>query len=875
MAPGRPRHTPYPPEFRARAVELARTSSLTPREVARDLGVDRDTIVRWQPAPDGLFIPHRVHGVIGRRCGRIDANCMSIRPASEVLAMIAPDSRPRPRQLRAVPPRHDTRGNLPPVPTPLVGREAELGALAALFTNDTTRLVTLTGATGIGKTRLALGLAERLHAATQYDLWFVDCESLDRADALLAALVATVAPAKRRGQPSFRRLAEALAAPPAVLILDRVDRTAGAAELVAELLDACPALRIVATGLVPLALRWEQRYVVPPLAYPSPRELRRNDWLAGPIPPAVTLYAARARAANPAFALTAANGPAVATLCARLDGSPLAIEIAAARANLLSPQALLAQPAGWLLDLVWDARDLPPPHRSLGAALARDCEELAPEGRALLGALATFASGMEADAVAAVLGHDTDETATLARLCALAERDLLRVDDPGAERPRFRMPGLVRDYALARLCRPGDAARSARRHALYYLALAERADVGMLGPERGAWLRRLAAEMDNLRAALAWAEGRGEAALALRFAASLGHFWWTRGLLDEGRACLERALAHVDAGPPEVRAKALTECTIPLMWQGDYARARLCSVEALALGRAVGDGRRIAEALVYLGWLDDATGDADRALERYAEALDEAERGRDHWAAGLVLMNLGGLRLRRGEFDEAGRSLDAGLAHCRQSGDTRIAAVTLNSLARLERERGNFGVALARLAEALPLCRESGDLRATYFTAATAATLLVTRGDARHALPLLTALEERGEPDVAARLAVAEHTPRSAFTATRRAFAASPIAAMWSEGAGQPVHQLLEGVLDALAEPADAADTAPATPLALSEREREVLRLVAAGLPNKQIAHMLGLAERTVKARLTAAMGRLGAENRAQAAVLAIQRQLL
>jgi len=220
----------------------------------------------------------------------------------------------------------------------------------------------------------------------------------------------------------------------------------------------------------------------------------------------------------------------------------------------------------------------------------------------------------------------------------------------------------------------------------------------------------------------------------------------------------------------------------------------------------------------------------------------------------------------------AAEYLDDGLARCRQAGVVRLMAITLSSLARVARERGDYSGALALLTEALSFCRESGDLRATYFAAATAATLLVTHGDAQHALPLLTALDRGDVGESELRLSPAQHTPRRAFTATRRAFAASSIAAMWSAGTGHPVHQLLDGVVDALS---GGSASTWSSRTSLSEREREVLRLIAAGLPNKQIAQMLSLSERTVKAHLTTAMGKLGADNRAQAAVLAIQQQLL
>ncbi|HET8629197.1 MAG TPA: LuxR C-terminal-related transcriptional regulator [Thermomicrobiales bacterium] len=763
-----------------------------------------------------------------------------------------------------------TAHNLRLPPTPLLGRDHDVAFASQLLERDEVRLLTLLGPAGVGKTRLALAVADRLRDDYPHGVWFVDLAPLDTPQSVVQAIARELGIRETRGRSLLQRLVRVLADQVVLLVLDNYERVRDAASLVADILAACPAVKILATSRAPLSLRWEHRYAVAPLDLPIPQRFRDPRRLDRPLPAAMDFFVARARAVQPDFALTAANAAAIAELCVRLDGLPLALELAAARSHVLAPQALLTSCA-WLPTLSWPAADLPARQQSLRAAIDWSYALLDDAERALFRHLGVFVGGCTPEAAAAVAG-DGGAAGVLDSLQGLVEQSLVEAPGAGDKIPRFRLLGVMREFALAQLAASGELAPAQERHAAYYLDLVERAAAALLGPERGDWVRRLDQEHDNLRAALDWAIAHEAPEVELRLVAALGHFWWTRGLLREGRRRLEGALARDGGGPSRPRAKALIEYTIPLMWQGDYDRARQAAEEALAIGRALGDGRASAESLVYLAWLADAEGDDDRASRLYAAALTESRLAHDAWSGALARMNLGGLRLHQKAIDEAESLLTEGLRLGREAGDIRLSAILLTALSRVACERGDFDAAVPALTEALVLCRRACDLRATYLAAVAAARLAVSRGGADRAAALLAALGLQHEIDRPTPSRAAVPLPPWPRAAVREVLAASPFAATWAQGESSALHQLVEEALAALTEVRADPDPAAGD---LSERERDVLRLVAAGLPNKQIAQMLSLSERTVKAYLTSAMNKLGADNRAQAAVVAVQQQLL
>ncbi|HET8631226.1 MAG TPA: helix-turn-helix domain-containing protein, partial [Thermomicrobiales bacterium] len=490
----------------------------------------------------------------------------------------------------------------PPFPmTSFVGRERELEALRPLL--FTARLLTLTGPGGVGKTRLAVRLAARVADDFLDGVAFVSLAELRDADLVLPTTARAFGVLPDRREPG-EALAELLHSRRLLLVLDNCEQVAAAAPALGALLAACPRLTILATSRAPLRLAAEQEFPVPPLAVPpddapTPQALVAVE--------AAALFVARARAVRPDFAVTAENAAAVAALCRRLDGLPLALELAAVRTRILSPAALLDRLKTRLDLLAFGPADAPARQRTLRATLGWSHDLLRPDERALFRLLGVFVGGFTAAAAEAVGATPGDDGAgVLDRLSALVAHGLVHRDDADGEDGRFGMLETIREYARGHLEASGEGAAAARAHARHFLALAERAHAERAGPRMAAWLDRLDRDHDNLRAALAWCEAAGEAELGLRLAAALFRFWSTRGPLAEGRAWLDRLLAAAPAagasGPATaVRATALLAAGVLAYNQGDLPAARALADASLALRRPLGDAGAIAEALNFAG----------------------------------------------------------------------------------------------------------------------------------------------------------------------------------------------------------------------------------------------------------------------------------
>jgi predicted ATPase/DNA-binding XRE family transcriptional regulator len=418
--------------------------------------------------------------------------------------------------------------NLPLQPTRLIGRDDELEVLRSLLRRLDVRLVTLTGAAGTGKTRLAVEVAAGLLDDFADGVFFVDLAPIRDATAVPSVIAQTLGLRETSEQPLPVSLMEALRGRQVLLVLDNCEQVVAVAPYVATLLAACPRLKLLATSREPLHLRWEQEFPVPPLALPDLTDLSSPDTL-GDVP-AVALFVRQAQAAKPDFTLSENNAHAVATICVRLDGLPLAIELAAARIHLLPPQALLARLTHRLQLLTGGAHDLPARQRTLRDTIAWSHELLSPPEQTLFRRLAAFAGGWTLEAAEVVCAGDgIEEAGVLELLEALVERSLVVAQD-GVEEMRYRLLETIREYALELLTAANEDDRARERHLAYFERLAVAAAPAMeWGPDGLVWLKRLERERDNLHAALSWAAAGGDVAAGQRMTAALWRYWWQRG----------------------------------------------------------------------------------------------------------------------------------------------------------------------------------------------------------------------------------------------------------------------------------------------------------------------------------------------------------
>lgn len=606
---------------------------------------------------------------------------------------------------------------VPIPPEPLLGRDEAVAALTDLLTRGA-RLVTLTGPGGVGKTRLGLATA-RAVAAHFADgaVCFVPLAPLRDHNLVPSAIVGVLGLREAAGDGPLETLRVHLADRQQLLVLDNFEHVAPAAPLLAELLAACPRLAILTTSRAPLHLQGEQLYAVPPLVTPDPATLPLFDAFARS--PAVALFVRQGQATVPGFALSEANAVAVAAICRRLDGLPLAIELAAARVRTLPPAALLTRLAQALPLLTGGARDLPERHQTLRATLDWSHDLLHQGEQVVFRRLAVFAGGCTLEAAAAVYGTSEPLAVELLDwLGALLDQHLIQrtiPPDDEEDDPRFTMLETVREYALERLAREpagqGEAEATRRRHAAYYLALGEEAEPHLAGERQAPWLARLAHEHDNLRAALDWSLGEGaESIAALRLAAAIWRFWLTRGYAGEGRRWLGRALAAAPTveATTSVRAKALAAAGALAHSQGDYAGAAASTEESLILWRALEDRTGIAGALGTLAMVHKSRGDYAAAMRLFEEALVRWRALGQDLKVSMTLNNLGATAYDQGDFARFEGYVAESLVIKRALGDQQGIAIALFNLGEGARSRGDFAQARALLAESLAHFRAQG-----------------------------------------------------------------------------------------------------------------------------------------------------------------------
>jgi len=601
-----------------------------------------------------------------------------------------------------------TARRIPTPPTPLLGRERELDALADLVRSSTTRLLTLTGIGGIGKTRLALELVRRLAPEFRHGACVATLANVrDPAHVTRAILEALELP--ETASPPDEQLAAGLRDSELLLLVDNFEQVLPAAAGIARLLDATPKLKIVVTSRAPLRIAAEREYAVPPLADEEAAEL----------------FISRAQAANASFDLSEQNAAAVAELCARLEGLPLAIELAAARTKLLSPSTLLTRLTNRLALLTGGRRDAPQHQQTLRMTFDWSYDLLEPDAQQLFARLGVFSGGWTLGAAEEICD------ATLEELGTLVDESLVR-----RREERFSMLEIVREYARERL---GDDADLRRRHLAYFVALAREAEPELTDGDQPTWFTRIEDELHNIREALSFALETGDASAALQLVVGIRRFWQIHGHLAEGRDALAAALALTPDEPSELRSQALNMAGILAGEQGDFDAARASFNAALDDARAVGATRAISSTLVNLGNLAFFGGNLEAASELYRESIEHFRSLGDLRGEALANENLGLMALTADDIPQAVTWLTAAVDLARVGGDDREISAASRSLAAALLEFEKAAEAEDLLEESLDVARRLGDAHGIAVSLETFAGLAATAGEAERAATLFGA----------------------------------------------------------------------------------------------------------------------------------------
>jgi len=829
----------------------------------------------------------------------------------------------------------------PPRPlSSLVGRERETAAVRDLILRDGERLVTLIGPGGVGKTRLALRVLDEIAGRFADGAVFVPLAAVTDPEMVPAAIASELGVHEVGDRPVLDSLIGLLRERTLLLVLDNLEQVVQAAPTVADLLAACPDLVVLATSRAALRVSGECEFPVPPLAIPDHASGAAHDPADTD---AIRLFVLRARSVDSEFALTADNAPVVAAICRRLDGLPLAIELAAARAKVLSPQALLARLEGRLDLLAHGPRDLPARQRTMRDAVAWSYDLLSDDEQRLFRRLSVFVGGFSLEAAEGVAvlpegeslrsggaaplrgwryaqgespsaqgvqerddgsipaphppsppesAQRTSPPEAATRLpppersgtlfvfdgiTTLVDHSLVRPTGAASGEPRFEMLETISAYGRERLTESGEHAAVRNAHAAFFLALVSEACTAFEGPGRAAARERVAREHDNLRAALAWAVEREDAELAQRLATQLARFWVVLGHVTEGRAWLDRAVALDRSSQPETRADALCWAAQFASHQNVVDRAESLATEALAVARESDYERGVAMALHQLGQSAHRRGELDTATANYEDAVARFRRlGEPIWE-GATLRDLGVVAGAQGRHERATACHEQALAVWRRLDHPWGVPAALRDLADEALCRGDAAAALPLYRESLERWLLLGEQLHVAGSLLGPATVALESGQAERAARLLgtsAALHE------AIGAMPPDDLPGDLGNGPERARAVLGDAAFEAAWAAGRAFSIDEAIADALAVTASAPRTsaAPAPTVddrGLTRREREVLRLLAEGHSNREIAGALSISPRTVGKHIEGILAKLGVESRTAAVGYALRHRLV
>lgn len=858
--------------------------------------------------------------------------------------------------------------NLPLQPTPFIGREKEVNAVQQLLLRDEVHLVTLTGPGGTGKTRLGLQVAAEVSEHFTDGTWFVSLAPISDPDLVMPVISQALGLREARDQSALEHLKSSLYEKKTLLLLDNFEQVVSAAMSVADLLAVCPRLKVVVTSREGLHVRVEREFPVPALTLPDARRL--PDLAALSHYEAVALFIERAQAVNPEFQVTNTNAPAVAEICIRLDGLPLAIELAAARIRLFPPQALLTRLGQRLPILTSNARDVPERQQTLRKTIQWSYDLLTAHEQRLFRRLSVFVGGCTWQAVEAVAADVADETTSvLDTVTSLIAKNLLQQTAQEGEDIRLTILETIREYGLEALATSGELEMARQAHVTYYLTLAEEAAQGYRGEQQAAWLERLEREHDNLRATLSWslepAQAESRIGMAFRLGDALVVFWGVRGFYSEGRTFLEQLVARSEGVAASVRARALSAAADLASAQSDFDRAEALGQESLLLYRELGDTRGIASILLILGWIVHWKGIniaaayslLEESLSLYRELGDKEgiawslgyfadtvstqgdyRRGRDLFEESLAMfrelgnkqgiafclgqsvlwLNLaqgdqatirawleeiqtlqrelgnkiglgfyyyisGWVALSQGDTVTAHALMEQSLALYQEMGGSWYVVWPLGLLGRIEARQGDFLAARAFHEESLARARAFHDYWLCAFCLEGLASVVAAQGEEVWAVRLWATAESLRESCGIPMTPLDRADYEPAVADARAHLGTKAFAAAWTEGRSMTLDQVLGAPGQAAVPtptPAEQSATtttkpSPTYPDGLTTREVEVLRLVAKGLTDAQVAEQLVISTRTVNTHLTSIYGKIQVTSRSSATRYAIEHQLV
>jgi predicted ATPase/ATP/maltotriose-dependent transcriptional regulator MalT len=823
----------------------------------------------------------------------------------------------------------NNRFSLPVQLTSFVGREQEIAAVSTLLRQAEVRLITLIGTGGVGKTRLGLRVAAQLAREFDNQVCFVSLMETSDPKLMIPTIAKTFGLQELGGQPIFDLLKAFLREKHLLLLLDNFEQVIEAAPALSHLLSACSALKILVTSRARLRISGEQTFLVPPLTLPNPGEAPEKDELAQYS--AITLFLERARTVLPGFVLNEENGRVIAEICHHLDGLPLAIELAVPRLKIFTPQTLLERLAQRFQLLTNGVRDAPERQQTLHNTLEWSYRLLNPQEQQLFRALSIFVGGCTLQAIEMVCElneHFYEKEAILEGVTSLLDKSMLSCSTQEAEEPRLFLLSTLREYGLQHLALTGELEHLQRAHAMYYLALAEEAELGLKGSQQRMWLDRLQREHENLREVFSHLIAYGEQGevtgteMALRLGKALDRFWVIGRHMKEGQDLLERALKGSQGVPPSLRGEALCVFSTQARYLGNYHYAIVACEESLAIFRELDDPSGIVNSLYRLGYVAWMRGDHDTARTYYEESLARSQGEQCQEARGETLYYFAAMTLFQGEVAAARPIVEESLDLFRTLGDQYNVALALNLLGwvllfqediaaarmlqeeslTLSRELGNqrcIAYALGALGEVASLMgdyvqareryeeslsnllrRDAGWMSAIYM--ARLAAVAVAQNEAIWAVHLLSAAEALRQRMGVLRTTPLEREAREQTLYTLHELLDEPIfASAWVEGQNMSPEEAIvarRGSTQTIAplkkQPTMKGPSSRSLHDKLTQREREVLRLVAMGLTNIQVAEHLVMSPRTVDFHLTSVYRKLEVASRSAATRYALEHHL-